>query len=169
MALELSIREFRARIRGLSAILNKAGLPIMRRYTSEVRKEAREAYRNTQVGRKLWKKSKQYGAPALVLKTMRAQLNRSARTWTGGIVVKGMAAILEQGLSTAPHTIKARQSPYLVFRTRTGNVIRAKSVSHPGSKFRKYAVINRAQRKTLPAVQAEMETVISRLLSERFR
>lgn len=165
---KFTVPEFRERVRGMSKALNKVGLPIVRRYTSLVRKEARTGYRGTSIGKKLWGRGKRTGSPTLSLKTIRAVLSRTERAWVGGIKVKGMAAIMEQGGKTAPHIIRPRVSAYLYFPSRSGGLIKASSVRHPGSQIRRYPVIQRAQKRTISEVRKSMETAISKLFAERF-
>jgi len=165
---KFTIPEFRERVRGMSKLLDKVGLPIVRQYTALIRKEARTGYRGTSIGKKLWGRGRRTGSPTLSLKTIRAALSRSERAWVGGIKIKGMAAIMEQGGSTAPHIIRPRTAAYLYFPSPGGGLIRASSVRHPGSRIRRYPVIERAQKRTLPEVKKAMERAVAKLFEERF-
>lgn len=162
-----TVSGFRQRIKLLTKEINRVALPSVRSFIAEVRKGARKDLRRTALGKALWTKrgrtSRRQGTrPPLVLKTIRARLSRTEGAWIGGIRLKGFAALIETGGRTAPHTIRARSAPALVFRV-DGTLIRTQSVRHPGSSIRRRPFIQKRMRGSIQQVQRVMSRNMNRL------
>lgn len=157
-------------MRTLRKNLDKVGLPPVRAFTAEVRKAARKRLRATELGAALWTRSGQRARsqgtrPPLVLKTIRARISRSEGAFTGGVLLKGFAALIETGGRTSQHTIRAKNAPYLVFRSRSGALVRTRSVSHPGSSIRRRPFVQSEIRRSIPSVERVMRAALNRLFA----
>ena len=160
----MSIDQYRRRMRVLRKQMDKVALPTIRAHNAEVRKDARKQLRATGLGRALWRRRRRpsRSQPPLILRTLRTRLNRSAGAFQGGIKVKGMAAIIEQGGFVASHKIEAVNARFLVFQV-GGLTIRTRSVQHPGANVRRRAFVQSGQRKAIPAIERTMRARLNRL------
>lgn len=163
----MSVLQFRGAIREIRREIDRVALPTVRHFIGEVRKETRTKLRATSLGKALWGGRKTRGTassrPPLVLKTIRAALSRSEGGFIGGVKITGLAANIALGKPTEPHSVRARSSGFLVFRTQSGDVIRTRSVRHPGSKVRQHPIPQAAVRRVRPKIEFVMKKQLERL------
>ena len=158
-----SVSQFRRDVRILRKEIDKVALPTIRGFQAEVRKRARKGYKGTSLGRALWGRGRQRNRssnPPLVLKTIRARLSASQGGFTGGVLVKGIAALIETGGRIERHTIHGK--PFLYFEA-GGRLVRARSVKHPGAPVRRRPVVVSGLTRVKPIVERIMRHNLSQL------
>jgi hypothetical protein len=85
---------------------------------------------------------------------------------TTGIKLKGLAAMIEQGGTTAPHPIKAKNADRLVFLGTgkfSGGLVMTKTVNHPGSRIRPHGIAARELQGAGPDCLREVSDAIAKL------
>lgn len=121
------------------------------------------------LGRALTDARRDFESTSLFPERMRALLwMRKLETTPDGFKTEfgasGMAAIMDQGGKTEPHTIRARRVRALRYPGDIG-VMFSRSVQHPGSRFRKRGFMDkaaeRAEREIGPALDREAQRIIN--------
>jgi hypothetical protein len=82
---------------------------------------------------------------------------------TGGLRVRGLAALQETGGRTAPHKIKAKNAKALVFLTRSGKFFKGAAVQHPGSNIPAIPFLRQTGQATVPELVRDMDAEIQKL------
>ena len=145
-----------ARIKSFSQLRSKAIRNELVGPVRTARKNVRQAFKQTTLGRKFWargrKRSKRI--PPLKLKNRPMSVRRDRITT--GVDVIGMAALIEGGGRIAPHRI--RGNPWLVW---PGG--RARVVNHPGMAVQKEPVGERTWRRAEPILRDAVDRGISKL------
>ena len=104
----------------------------LRAEMKSVKGDIEDHYRSRSgLGRALWHATKRpSGKPPLLVKVGRT--SKKGDTYVTGIVVTGMAALIEKGGRTKAHKIRPLTAKRLAFNV-GGNAVFAKLVQHPGS------------------------------------
>ena len=110
-------------------------------------------YRNQGIGRTLFGKKKS-GLRVLIKRT---RVEDNGRLIKGGLDVRGVARLMEQGGQTKPHQIKPKNAPYLAFKGSRGFVFTKKPVRHPGSRIPRQPQAERALRTAEPRILQQVK------------
>jgi hypothetical protein len=116
--------------------------------------------RRTGVGQALWGR-KASGARLMV---PRQRVTRSGNTIHGGLLLKGLAAMIETGGHTAPHAIAPKLKPALARALPGGGSFFSKTpVQHPGSRVPAQPSAQASMREALPRIAQEIDKGMQRL------
>ncbi len=118
-----------------TSIRNKLLRDAFREEMKKARKDIVEGYKKTAIGSRIFKAR---GGPRLLVKTLRSRVQGSG-AYEGGISVRGMAALIEEGGKTKPHPIRPKKRTLLKFDVGAGTAF-ARRVEHPGSRVPKFPV-----------------------------
>jgi hypothetical protein len=148
--------------RAIKRVLTNA----LRRTATGIRKGSMTRFRSRGVGRRI------FGTKKFRMKHSKGLLSVSRARDRGthvelDVTAKGFAAIQESGGRTAPHVIKAKNAPLLVFRV-PGGLVKAKEVQHPGATHPRMPHLGPAVREGTTVgtreIEAAMEGHIDRAL-----
>jgi hypothetical protein len=133
----ISAQEAARRLGLLEKEVTRANANAIRRGQTHWRNLTINHFKTRGVGRSIWGKAEARGKNVnkdlrLIVKRMRVR-SEGGDSFSGGLTLKGLAAIQEKGGKTAAHTIKAKNAPTLAFLDRSGRLVRPIEVSHPGS------------------------------------
>lgn len=118
-----------------------------------------ERIRRTGVGRALWGR-KVKGARLMV---PRQRVTRSGNVIHGGLLLRGLAAMVEAGGRTQPHVILPKNASILALKLPGGAVAFATKVQHPGSRIPAQPSAQAAMREALPRIAAEIDKGMQKL------
>jgi len=145
----------------------------LRRGANAIRKDAIARFRSQGVGRRI------FGSRKFRQKHTKGLIGVSRARDRGDqveleIYAKGMAAIQEEGGTTAAHTIKPgafklKGVPVLVFRVPSGLVITSKAVQHPGATHPRMPHLKPAIEKGIPDVSREIVAVMDAHVDKAMR
>jgi len=113
--------------------------------------------RSTGVGRALWGR-KGSGARLMV---PRQRVTRSGGVIHGGLLLRGLAAMIDAGGRTLPHEIKPKKARVLA--NTVSGFFSATAVRHPGSRIAAEAFSEAAMREALPRITEEIDKGLQRL------
>lgn len=167
-----TIAQFRKGLKSWQREIRKETLRPMRSYLRDVRKRARKQYKNTELGRALWRRRRKGGnSPPLVvdLGGRKARLtprySTSQKAWIGGTRVAGIAQRIETGQRIQSHRIRARSGPFLFFQVPGGGFAKKRSVQHPGAPVQRKKVILRETARGFNKFSRQMTNLLEGLYS----
>jgi hypothetical protein len=115
--------------------------------------------RRTGVGRALWGR-KAKGARLMV---PRQRVTRSGNVIHGGLLLKGLAAMIETGGRTRSHVILPKNAGVLALKLSGGAVAFATKVVHPGSRIPAQPSAQEAMREAVPRIAQEIDRGMQKL------
>lgn len=160
----MSLQEFEQRLgRFPDVVKREIGKPL-KKPRRELRKRVVRDLMSTSIAKGIWGKGgfRQLGKPRFIVGQIGFRFSRSEGGWIFGIRLRGMTALIEQGIPTQPHRIRATPGEWLYFRGRAGQLIRTKLVRHPGSRVRRANVLQKNLDRAWPGIRASVETALDR-------
>jgi hypothetical protein len=148
--------------------LSKRVLAPIRKGMRLVVRDSKRGYKNTSLGQALWGRGVgKYGKPSLIVNNLRARRSTSQEAFVAGVQIVGMAAIMEEGGRTKAHPIRPRQAGALYFKGRSGRLIRAGAVEHPGSRIDRRNVAGPLFDRAVAQIERELADTMERTIVER--
>ena len=154
--MSVSARRVARSLRRLWDEATKSYIKVLNRTLSRTRSEAIKLITSKGIGRRVFAKTGAKTSARLLLKVKRFTPKR----FSGSIVGRGIAALMETGGRLKPHTIQPRNAKLLSWAT-AGGAVFARSVKHPGAPVPKNPSIEPALVRAKEMAARDMDKAIA--------